>query len=164
MNYIFQIKGKLDFDLLDRFTECVNQEHEKITIYLNCTGGSANVYEIMNDIINKNPDRFELIAMNGILSAAFMLFFKATCSKRIMMNTIGMIHQGNQEFTLNDNLKPTYTIDVAWKKRMKKEHLQGIEFVKSIGLNKKELKKYKRGDDVYFQYERLVELFNNYKP
>lgn len=162
MNHIFQIKGKLDLDLLDRFTGCVNQGHEKIIIYLNTTGGSCNTSEVMCDIINNNPERFELIAMNGILSAGFTLFFGAKCSRRIMMNTAGMIHQGNQEFTLNDNLKPTYAIDVAWKKRMKKEHLQGIEFVKSIGLNKKELKKYKRGDDVYFQYERLVELFNNY--
>lgn len=164
MNHIFQIKGKLDLDLLERFTECVNQDYKKITIYLNCTGGSVSAYEVMTDIVNENPERFDIIAINGILSAGFMFFFKCKCKKRILRNTIGMIHQGHQDITLNDNQKPTYVIDYVYKKRMKIEHKQGIEFVKSIGLTKKEFKKYKRGDDVYFQYERLVELFNNYKP
>jgi hypothetical protein len=163
MEHILSFKGvKMNDELLSKFMDSVNHDHQKIIIYLSCTGGEQWVSDIMVDVVNKNPERFEIIGAGHILSAAFCFFFDSRCKKRIMRGTIGMIHQGITDVSLNDNLMPAYSLDIACHKRLKNSYYpDGLDFIKRIGLNKKEIKKYKKGHDVYFQPDRLLELFNN---
>lgn len=163
MDYVLSItRTKIDPELLDKFINIVNNpDNEKIVIYLNSGGGSPFVSDVMIDIINKNINRFVIIANDLIGSSAFDLFFKSKCDRRIMPGTIGMYHQSYSSIDISENHKPAYQIDKAYYVRMNKVfYPEGIEFVSKLGLTKKEFKHYKNGDDLYFQYDRLTELFN----
>ena len=60
-----------------------------------------------------------------------------------------------------DSGKMPYLVDKIASKRNKGILLKrNIEFCNSIGFNESEMKKYKRGDDLYFLSTRLNEFLN----
>ena len=153
-----------DSELLTKVTEAVNSDSEKITIYLQSDGGYVCICQVLLNIINGNKDRFKLIGFESLSSAGFEFFVKAECEKELLPYTLGMIHQHQRKVTLNNNLKPTYSDGEAFMIRVKKYKLPEDEiFIQKLGLTKKELRDYKKGDDVYFQYDRFLEVIDNYK-
>ena len=153
-----------DSELLTKVTEVVNSDSEKITIYLQSGGGYVCVCQVLLNIINGNKDRFKLIGFESLCSAGFEFFVKAECEKELLPYTLGMIHQHQRKVTLNNNLKPTYSDGEASMERVKKYTKPEDEiFIKQLGLNPKELREYKKGNDVYFQYDRFLEVTENYK-
>lgn len=149
-------------ELIEKLTEALNSTDKNITIYLKSSGGSVSVMECVLDIVNTNKDRIELVGFGSLESAAFLFFFLAECKKRILPNTIGHTHQQRLNIDVNEKLKPYYLADEAEMERGKSIKKDLDIFNKQIGLNKKELAKYKRGEDAYFQYDRFLELIDNY--
>lgn len=155
-----------DFDeeLLTKVTEAVNSDSERITIYLYSEGGFVCICQVLLDMINKNKDRFKLIGFESLSSAGFEFFIKAECEKQLLPHTLGMIHQHQRKISLNNNLKPTYTGGESVMERVKKYTLPDEKiFIQKLKLTPKELREYKKGNDVYFQYDRFLELIENYK-
>lgn len=155
-----------DFDeeLLKKVTDAVNSDSEKITIYLCSEGGLVCVCHVILNIINNHKDRFKLIGFERLCSAGFEFFLKAECEKELLPYTLGMVHQHQRKITLNNNLKPTYTDGEAVINRIKKYTIPDDKiFIEKLGLTKKELRDYKKGDDVYFQHDRFLEVIDNYK-
>ena len=155
-----------DFDeeLLTKITEAVNSDSEKITIYLQSDGGYVSICQVLLNIINGNKDRFKLIGFKSLCSAGFEFFVKAECEKELLPYTLGMIHQPTRTMSLNNNLKPVGEGDKASYERVKKYTIPDNEiFNRKLKLTPKELREYKKGNDVYFQYDRFLELIENYK-
>lgn len=155
-----------DFDeeILKKVTEAVNSDSEIITIYLNSDGGLVCVCQVLLDMINKNKDRFKLIGFESLSSAGFEFFVKAECEKQLLPYTFGMIHQAERRFHLNNTLKPNNEGDKATFERVRKYTVPDDKiFIQRLKLNPKELREYKKGNDVYFQYDRFLELIENYK-
>lgn len=153
-----------DSELLTKVTEAVNSDSEKITIYLQIDGGLVCICQVLLNIINNHKDRFKLIGFESLCSAGFEFFVKAECEKELLPYTFGMIHQAERKFHLNNNLKPIYEGDKATYERVKKYTIPEDEiFIKRLGLNPKELREYKKGNDVYFQHDRFLEVIDNYK-
>lgn len=150
-------------EMLEKVITAFNQNLELITIYLRSGGGKYSVMCAMLDIINNNPERFELVANDYIGSAAFILFFKANCKKRILPNTFGMHHQISIKVSLNENGKAYYDEDIAELKRMEFDKKESQEFNRRIGLTKKEMKMYNKDYDLHFQYDRLMLMMEHYK-
>lgn len=155
-----------DFDeeLLNKVTEAVNSDSERITMYLCSDGGIVCICQVLLDIINKNKDRFKLIGFESLSSSGFEFFIKAECEKELLPHTLGMVHQHQRKITLNNNLKPTYTEGEAVMEQIKKYILPDDKiFIQKLKLTPKELLEYKKGNDVYFQYDRFLEIIENYK-
>lgn len=153
-----------DSELLTKVTEAVNSDSEKITIYLCSDGGFTCVCAVSLDIINKNKERFKIIGYERLCSAAFEFYLKVDCEKELMFKTLGMIHQSSRSVYLNDNLSGSNTNNKAGMERVKKYTKPDNEiFIKRLGLTPKELREYNKGNDVYFQYDRFLEVVDNYK-
>jgi Clp protease. len=155
----------IDFneEILEKVITAFNQNSEIVTIYLRSGGGRVSVMTAILDIINTNPDRFELVANDYIASAAFILFFKANCKKRILPNTFGMHHQMTTKISVNESGKAYYDYDLAELKRMEIDKKESQDFNYRIGLTKKEIKKYEKDYDLNFQYDRLLQMLEHYK-
>lgn len=134
---------------------------ETIDIYLNTSGGDAESGDAMVDIINNNAKVTNLIAYGKICSAGFDLYFKARCPKRLLDGTIGMAHLARVEmenFTVTNSKEQIEAgFYKSWWMEDKKKRLK---FYEELGMEKKELLKIKKGGDVYFPYNRLLELLN----
>lgn len=153
-----------DSELLTKVTEAVNSDSERITMYICSDGGWVCVCQVLLNIINKNKDRFKLIGFESLSSAGFEFFVKAECEKELLPYTLGMIHQPIRTMSLNNNLKPNHEGDKASYERVKKYTIPEDEiFIKRLALTPKELREYKKGNDVYFQYDRFLEVVENYK-
>ena len=65
---------------------------------------------------------------------------------------------------LNDDLNGSNGNNKALMKRVKEYTKPNDEiFIKKLGLTPKEFNEYKKGNDVYFQYDIFLEIINNYK-
>lgn len=134
---------------------------ETIDIYLNTSGGDPESGDAIVDVINNNANVTNLIAYGKICSAGFDLYFKARCPKRLLDGTIGMAHLARVEmenFTVNDSKEKVQAgFYKNWWNEDKKKRLK---FYEDLGMEKKELLKIKKGGDVYFSNNRLLELLN----
>ena len=149
--------------MLTKLADALNGDAEKITIYFSSNGGKNSVAEAATDLVNSNKERFEVIAYDYIGSNGFKFFIEIECEKRVLPNTLVMHHQVRTSIDVDEFNKPYYQVDRAQIERMKFERKDMDEFNRRIGLTASELRKFNRNDDVYFHYDRLLELIENYK-
>jgi hypothetical protein len=69
-----------------------------------------------------------------------------------------MYHFSWQEMGISENGKPSTQYDSFSMKEMKKSKDISINFLKTTKLTEKEISLVKRGKDVYFSHERMLEL------
>ena len=154
----------IDEDLLTSISEAISS-NDDIKIYLNSTGGSEWCSSAIIDIINSNKDKVELIGFGYLLSAAFHIMMESECKKRILDNTYGMYHQSIWDVEISALNKPSNVLDkFRVEKSIKEYRVYYEDKCKEWGFNEQELKKYKKGEDVYFSYERFKELINHKSP
>lgn len=165
MKLIFQ-KENFDKDFIEKLAKAINESNpeEVIEMYLHSNGGSTAIKEAVTDIINANPEKFTLVGYEYLASSAFNLFIKAKCRKKLLPGTIGMYHLATNTLDFNDRMKPVYGIDEACIKRIKEfDHPSNLEFMKACGFTAKETRQAIKGNDVFFQYERFLEIVNHYQ-
>ena len=154
---------EIDENLTKEISECIsNKDYDKVVIYLSSFGGSEWDAQVIIDMINENKDKVEVIGYGKLLSAAFLIFMDIKCKKRILDNSYGMFHQGNWSTDIRYNGNPSsdfYKFRV--KQTKSKIYPYYVDKCKEWGFNEQELKKYKKGEDVYFSYERFKELINH---
>ena len=138
----------------------IEENEGDLTIYLRCGGGEDWAREVMSDCMEKNKDRITLITNGYIYSNAFRLFFSFTGKRIVMGDTIGMFHQSSKKTDITESGKPQYLDDIEAMKRDKIDHKISLKWCKDIGLTDKEIRKFKRMDDVYFTEARLRELLD----
>ena len=131
-----------------------------LTIGINSSGGSGSVAQLLLKALNQNKDRVTLCCLAGVYSSAFYVFAEYEGQKTLTVNTKGMWHYGTWDISIDDRNQPACHEGVAIKKDLKFSK----EFMEKIArkyMNEKELKKFKKGEDVFFGYERMRELFPN---
>ncbi len=154
----FIIDQGFDQDLVKSFVSFVNENEGLITIYLDSNGGELPASQIIRDIINSEPERFTLIAVNAIRSSAFILFFSVKCKRRIFEDTTGLHHLMGRSARIMSNGVHSEEVERFEFKRLKDGHLAEVEFCESIGFSEKEAKSFGSGKDVFFTTKRLNEL------
>lgn len=152
----FQLAGQINTDLLDSFIEFINEnEDQKKTVILRSDGGYDLVAKALTYVINSNKENCFLIA-NCVLSAAFSIFYKAECKKAIIMSSMGMIHRSYNKIEFNSDGKPTYKEGEVMLKNWKENN--GFEDDYPF-MTKQEKNFFEKGDDVYFTFNRMKEIF-----
>lgn len=132
-----------------------------LTIYL-CNGGGENwATNALADCLALNHKRITIKALGEISSNAFKLFFDFKGKREILPDTIGMYHQSMKKMDMAENGMPTYVDDLIYRKKMRKNYPETLEWCKKLGFNKTEMRKLREGKDVWFTEERLRELLAN---
>lgn len=158
---ILSINTEINNEVLDRLVRTYNElkENEKLEVYFSSEGGDVEIGEAIIDLINEHADITSVVGYGTISSAAFDIFFRITCPKSILISTLGMAHSMRVELDKYDLSSKTDQQEFKAQKEWAKEHEKyRLDVYEKIGLNKKELTDIKKGNDVYFQFNRMIEL------
>lgn len=154
----------IENNLLTRLVDAVNSTNDRIYVYISSNGGKTAIMQCIIDLINRYSDQFYLIGYDYLASAAFNLFITVKCEKTILPRTIGMYHLGRTEIDIDDRGRPFYLVDTYVKERcIKYDYPMDLEFIKKCGFTKTETTNFKKNSDVYFQYDRFLEIIESYK-
>jgi hypothetical protein len=132
------------------------KEGERLDIYLCSVGGDVSAMEAIVDFLDTNVDRVRLIGYGELFSAAFEIFFKSKCDRTLLSGTMGMAHFTGVNVNFLDEKRPNKVDDKAYLQWSKIEKAGYVKFCESLGFNAKELERIRKGEDVWFQYDRLA--------
>lgn len=157
---ILNLSGEVTQDSLNKLIDSLNEkEDERIIIYLSSSGGDAGAATAIVHLISLNKKRIQVIGYDDLFSAGFFIFFKADCEKILLKGTLGMYHLTCLEFNESEiNLKDSQYR--ASKEYLKKEKINTKAFCEAVGMTKPEITKILKGEDIYFQPERMIEMLN----
>lgn len=158
---ILHISCELDSSAVDMLTLAYNSlpENETLILYINCQGGEIPASEAIIDMINMNKDITELYGYGVLCSCAFEVFFKVECKKGLIGGVLGMYHQAIMDIQINEKTKSKEKIDGCKKKYLKNYiYPNTIEFCKKLKMSDQEIKEIKRGNDVWFEPERMYKF------
>ena len=158
---IISIKGEITQETVGSLLEKLNERNpgEKTRIYIDSVGGDISAGVMLQDIINKEPDNFELVGTNLLASCAFELFFMARCPKHITPLTRGMHHLPYAMMPVNikGNLADRET--KKYYKELTEELTPRVHYLFDVvGLTKKERDFILKGEDQTFNHSRMLEI------
>jgi ATP-dependent protease ClpP protease subunit len=158
-NYIIDIINNIEKDILS--TENINYK-----VYINSLGGNPFVGVILYEFLNQSEiiNKVELIAIDYIESTAFDIFYNFKGKRSIVTGTLGMYHHcaisglrtmGEFSNKKNNELRSCK----AKAKCLSKETIKKA----TLFCTKKELSIIEKGNDCYFSFERMTQIFKNAK-
>ena len=153
------LNEEMNDDMLNSFLNFYNSlgsDIDEVVIYLNSEGGWYCSMQIMLDIINHSKIKITLIAVEHIMSCAFLLFYFAKCDKILMDNCYGCIHTVSSWFELRNKKFDGDVIQLNEINNINRK----IEHAFKSFLTDEELKKFKDGEDIYLSSKRMKEIFN----
>lgn len=152
----------IDADFFKELAELLSIKDENHTIYFSSNGGDLWLVEPIIKMINDNKERLEIIGVREISSSALSIFLGVKCKKSITKNTFATWHDASFSFSVDSLSKPRNKFYEFKKESIIKGFRKDIEDeYRTWGVTDDELKRYKKGEDVYFGYERFKELINN---
>lgn len=140
------------------FANKLRQPH--VTIFISSGGGVSAAAQILVSLINAEPERFRVIAVDHIQSAAFRFFFEVECDKCILKDCIGMYHMSRQEMDMGFDGQPFFQLDKFLLKNYPDFMKEDLQWCESIGMNAQEIEQIAKGDNVYFSPEQLRNFIN----
>jgi len=159
--YIFE--GRIEFgEGLQKLLDFIGNNEGELLIGIDSIGGSATIGELLLNILNLNKERVTLQCLNGVYSTAFYLFAEFEGKKLLAENSKGMWHYGKTTICIDDKGNPFDGEDEVVKSSNKYRKAFSGRIAKKY-MNEKELQKFKKGEDVYFGYERMREMFTKTK-
>lgn len=158
---ILNLSGDVDYEMFNTLVKAFNNliKGDNLHIYFTCpNGGSADISEAIIDFINKNKEYIGMTFYGELFSSGMVIFLATECYKIILPFTRGMYHFSWQEMSISETGKPSTEYDIFSMKEMKKAKDKSLAFLKKTKLSEKEISTIKKGKDVYFSHERMLEL------
>lgn len=150
-----------------RFVEFTNIDYESVwNIILDSNGGDTPIGSAICEILDLKEKMFPntvLISVIKAYSSAFNLLCNTCCKINILEESRGMIHQSRWFLDMNANSSINKQGE-NYQEMIKTEmtiHLKNYSNIYSNFLVKDELSRFKKGEDVYFDYKRMKLIFNN---
>ena len=139
------------------------KEHD-IRVLFSSIGGHSDMAEAVIDCINELPEKYdvELVITHQAVSAAFDIFVKTKCRKKLYEGANGIVHLFDRSVSTRDVINTKGSYDEFLLKNindMNEKYLWWLESLKIF--TKKELKKISQGRDVYVERERLQKIIDN---
>lgn len=165
-NNVLVLDGEIDLEMMQTLAASYSDMNPDtlvgptsfLDIYIRSGGGDNSIGIAMTDLVNTNECRTTLIAMGGVFSGAFELFFMADCEKRILPCTVGMYHYGAVDIVFRDNNAPQKGADEAYLRTLESVKKRTDYVAKICGFTKEEIEKLEAGEDVGFDYMRMLEM------
>lgn len=155
---ILNLSGEMNNEMFNTLVGGLNDADGYLSIYLSSTGGETDIALAMVDLINRYAKAIDITFYGEVYSAGMFVFLKVNCKKNLLEDARGMFHFAYQDITINEGGKPSDPEDIFLMKEMKKVRARTLDYLKSTKLNEKEFNSIKKGNDVFFSYERMLEL------
>lgn len=153
--------GSIDQAMLEKLIDFYNHnEDQEICIVLNTQGGSFFYSETIIEILNRHNNTS--IIIQGAYSAGMKICLDTTCKKILSKSARGMWHFGRWDINFTDQLKPYYDEDKCIIKNMPIHNKFSKAVSKKI-MTATEYKEFEKGNDVYFDFKRMKQIFPNAK-
>jgi len=159
-NYFFS--GQINSGSVTKLIEWIG-ENKSGTIYFCSEGGTDQGAIPLIHALNQRSRDFKLVGHDEIASNGFVVFFSFQGHKEILAGTTGHMHLGFRSVLMNSRGKYKDESEEFYHENLKEQTPNEYSWVREIGLSQNEFKKYKSGKDVYFTYERMLELLKNSK-
>jgi hypothetical protein len=148
-------------DLITFFN--ANNKSDNFLIYLSSDGGNPSEAEaILNYLDNLTSEGYDikLIGYDTLFSSAFLLYMKFKYSKEITYGTVGMFHYPS--IPIKYNVKKPISIRESFHKEwIDQDKIDLDKFIDELNITDKEKKLLKSGNDVYFDYFKMLKITNN---
>ena len=158
--YIFE--QRIDLESVRAFADWLGNRPEGNVLFGLSSGGgvvSATVYLLR--ILNENKDRITLQILGGVYSSAFLLAYKFQGPVSLAYGeSKGMFHYGLQSLNTDERAQVVYKEDRVCLENLKLTRKNSEEFAGTF-MTPVELRKFKKGEDVFFNYKRMTEIFPN---
>ena len=153
------IINKIREDEFLNFVAQVNvaEPDEEITVYLNSGGGDPTLVPAFRRIMEER--QITLVGHGKLMSAALDLFLLTNTKREVLDYTLGLFHQAVlTKVTINQESKVLAQSDL---KKIWKNTKYGEGLVEDfLELTPIELAKVKKGEDLYFDHEKLRKALN----
>lgn len=159
---IIILNESVSSDMMKTIAEAYNTSTGVVQIYMSSDGGGSGEYFALKHLIDQNKDRTILYFYCGVSSALFNLMITADCEKYVIDACSGLFHRAWGDISLNDTGKPDNPYAKASLDRLTecREHTEHI--AKNIGLTAKEKRELNKGQDLYFNADRMRGMINLY--
>jgi ATP-dependent protease ClpP protease subunit len=163
-DHIFSLSDNICKESFEKLVQAYNNmaDGDTIYIYLNSVGGDCSFMQAVIDIINQNCDITVLIAYGEIYSAAFEIFFRTVCERRILPGTSGMAHFSRLPVWIVREGVPMDEWSKYFTKWANEDFKRTVSYYQALGFNKLESKSLKENKDVFFNETRLRTLLRNH--
>lgn len=163
------LKGNFDENFIDTvlnqsnefyydFSNKLRQPH--VTIFISSGGGASAAAQILVSLINAEPERFRVIAVEHIQSAAFRFFFDVECDKCILKDCIGMYHMSRQEMDIGFDGQPFFQLDKFLLKNYPDFMKEDLQWCDRLGMTAAQIEEIAKGNNVYFTPDQLRNFIN----
>lgn len=148
----------IDNETSKEFLEIINKNEGNLTIGIDSVGGTFQTALFLVNSLNCESSRITLVAVNAVYSGAFIIFYLFRGKKKMTGSCRGMMHQSNMEVNVSSSLDWTYNSAKVNKSTLKIDHQIIMETSKKF-MTKKEYKRLRKNRDIYFDANRMKEIF-----
>ena len=152
---------EIDYELFEKIAAFLDKydENEVLAIWLCSKGGDCSVTEAIRDLL-ESDERVVLIAYDMISSSALDLFLSVNCAKTLTDGTIACFHKSFYPSikVLKDNRTPFFGRQEKLVGEVFRSEVDSDEHIKKF-LSKEELEDYEKGEDIWLNYQRLKEIY-----
>ncbi len=148
-------------ETLRNFLDAVESEVDHITIVMDSGGGfTADTFGII-EVINRDPQRFDILVSEKAFSSGFLILVHATCTIKLAPGAIGMTHRHSNKvqsaLLLDSNSQDYFLVDKA------SERTEDYDSVYLPYLTDEQKEMFNNGKDIYFTRKELQELLSKIK-
>lgn len=158
---VVRLEGTVNEEMVDILIKAENETPigEELIVFFNSPGGRADSMEVLLDIINES-DKISVVKVYSVVySAGFILTMRCQKYVEILEGCLGMAHRAFfPSVGVKDNLKISKDILEEMKIASKSAKKLIKDLIKLNIFTKKEVKRIKKGDDVFFSTKRLREM------
>ena len=160
------IIDEFNYEVLSHFIQFSNDYWEfPWTIIIDCEGGSALISENILNLLSTHAENFQTkVICNRAFVTAFMLLRALHSLKTVELSfsygCIGMVKLSEANVTLNTKLETNYNHDSATIRALQEVRKREIYEIERF-LDAKEKKSFLKGLEIWFDYKRMIEIFND---
>lgn len=158
----FHFEGEIASESIKELLVFISENECNLLIGINSGGGSDAVAKYLLEVFNRNKDRLSIVVTAGVYSAAFRLVHLFEGIVLLSEGCKGMYHYGTIESVHNALGMPSSPMDKNDISNLVLSRNSDDKYATKF-MTAKELKQFKKGEDVYFDYRRMKEIFQNRK-
>jgi len=158
---VVKLEGAVDSEMVDKLIQAENDcpHGEELIVFFSSQGGSADSMEVLIDIINESEKISVVKVYSIIYSAGFILTMKCQKYVEVLEGCLGMAHRAAfPSVGVKDNLKIPNELREEMILASKSAKKLIKDLIKLDIFSKKEIKRIRKGDDVFFSCKRLREM------
>lgn len=141
------------------------KEYDIRILFSNC-GGEGDMAQAVVDCINELPAEFdvEFVVTYQVISAAFDVFVKLKCKKRLYPQANAIVHLFTRQVSVRETVNATESYDKFLLNDLNVGNAKYLKWLEGLNVfSLKELKGISKGRDVYLGRKRLQKIIDNQK-